>query len=66
MQSSAQIFFPPIALWLLYASFGGYRAVFIVTAVFSIAGAVTGKRAGHVFERTGAGAPSKHMIGIGG
>jgi MFS family permease len=42
VQSSAQIFFPPIALWLLYASFGGYRAVFIVTAIFSIAGAVTG------------------------
>jgi cyclic pyranopterin phosphate synthase len=34
--------------------------------VRAIAGAVTGKRAGHVFERTGAGAPSKHMIGIGG
>jgi cyclic pyranopterin phosphate synthase len=34
--------------------------------IAAIAGAVTGKRAGHVFERTGAGAPSKHMIGIGG
>ncbi|HEX2687830.1 MAG TPA: GTP 3',8-cyclase MoaA [Kofleriaceae bacterium] len=34
--------------------------------VRSIAAAVTGKRAGHVFERTGAGAPQKHMIGIGG
>jgi cyclic pyranopterin phosphate synthase len=34
--------------------------------VRSIAAAVTGKRAGHVFERTGAGAPHKHMIGIGG
>jgi len=42
VQSSAQIFFPPIALWLLYASYGGYRAVFIVTAIFCIAGAVTG------------------------
>jgi cyclic pyranopterin phosphate synthase len=31
-----------------------------------IAGSVTGKRAGHAFERTGAGAPQKHMIGIGG
>ena len=35
-------FFPPFALWLLYASFGGYRLVFVVTAVFSIAGALTG------------------------
>ena len=34
--------------------------------VRSIAAAVTGKRAGHVFQRTGAGAPQKHMIGIGG
>ena len=34
--------------------------------VRGIAAAVTGKRAGHVFERTGAGAPTTHMIGIGG
>lgn len=34
--------------------------------VRAIAASVTGKRAGHVFERSGAGAPHKHMIGIGG
>jgi len=34
--------------------------------IAAIAAAVTGKRAGHVFERTGDGAPAKHMIGIGG
>jgi len=34
--------------------------------VRAIAAAVTGKRAGHVFERTGAGGPGKHMISIGG
>jgi GTP 3',8-cyclase len=34
--------------------------------VRAIAAAVTGKRAGHEFERSGAGAPRKHMIGIGG
>ncbi len=34
--------------------------------VNTIASTVTGKRAGHEFERTGAGAPRKHMIGIGG
>jgi GTP 3',8-cyclase len=34
--------------------------------VRAIAASVAGKRAGHVFERTGAGAPHKHMIGIGG
>ena len=42
VQSSAQIFFPPIALWLLYASFGGYRLVFVITAIFSVAGAIAG------------------------
>jgi cyclic pyranopterin phosphate synthase len=34
--------------------------------VRAIAASVTGKRAGHAFERSGAGAPHKHMIGIGG
>lgn len=42
VQSSAQIMFPPFALWLLYAPFGGYRLVFAVTAIFSVAGALTG------------------------
>ncbi|MBM4297746.1 MAG: MFS transporter, partial [Deltaproteobacteria bacterium] len=42
VQSSAQLVFPPLALWLLYASFGGYGMVFIVTALFSLAGAVMG------------------------
>lgn len=34
--------------------------------VRAIAAAVTGKRAGHDFDRAGGGAPQKHMIGIGG
>lgn len=34
--------------------------------VAAIASSVTGKREGHEFERTGGGAPQKHMIGIGG
>lgn len=42
VQSSAQILFPPFALWLLYAPFGGYRLVFVVTAILSVAGALTG------------------------
>ncbi len=32
----------------------------------AIAGAVVGKRAGHVFQLDGGGGPAKHMIGIGG
>jgi len=42
VQSSAQIFFPPIALWLLYASFGGYGIVFLVSTLSSVGAAVTG------------------------
>lgn len=34
--------------------------------VAAIASAVRGKRPGHEFQRTGAGAPGKHMISIGG
>jgi cyclic pyranopterin phosphate synthase len=34
--------------------------------VRAIAASVTGKRAGHAFDRTGGGGPRKHMIGIGG
>jgi cyclic pyranopterin phosphate synthase len=34
--------------------------------VRAIAGAVTGKRAGHAFQPSGAGGPQKHMIGMGG
>jgi cyclic pyranopterin phosphate synthase len=32
----------------------------------AISSSVTGKRAGHTFDRSGAGGPQKHMIGIGG
>jgi cyclic pyranopterin phosphate synthase len=34
--------------------------------VYAIAASVTGKRAGHEFDRAGSGGPRKHMIGIGG
>jgi len=34
--------------------------------VRAISSSVTGKRAGHTFERSGTGGPQKHMIGIGG
>jgi cyclic pyranopterin phosphate synthase len=32
----------------------------------AIAAAVSGKRAGHEFQRSGAGGPTKHMVSIGG
>lgn len=38
-QSSAGILFPAIALWLINAPAGGFRAVIVVSAAFAIAGA---------------------------
>jgi hypothetical protein len=32
----------------------------------TIAGAVSGKRSGHVFTNDGGGGPRKHMISMGG
>jgi MFS family permease len=42
VQSSSSILFPALALWLLHASFGGFAAVFVATAVFSFGGAALG------------------------
>jgi MFS family permease len=42
VQSSSSILFPAFALWLLHASFGGFGAVFVATALYSFAGAVLG------------------------
>jgi MFS family permease len=41
-QSASAILFPALALWLLQVSFGGFGAVFVVSAVFSFAGAALG------------------------
>ncbi len=38
-QSASAILFPAFALWLLQVSFGGFRAVFVASAVFSFVGA---------------------------
>jgi MFS family permease len=42
VQSASSILFPAFALWLLQASFGGFGAVFLVTALFSWTGATLG------------------------
>jgi MFS family permease len=42
VQSACAILFPAFALWLLHATFGGFTAVFIATAIFSWAGAALG------------------------
>jgi GTP 3',8-cyclase len=44
----------------------GERADIEAELVAAISSAVQRKRPGHEFERTGAGAPGKHMISIGG
>ncbi len=42
VQSASSILFPAFALWLLQASFGGFGAVFLATALFSWTGAALG------------------------
>lgn len=42
VQSASSILFPAFALWLLEASFGGFGAVFLATALFSWTGATLG------------------------
>lgn len=42
VQSSATIFFPAVALWLLNAPLGGFGVVFLVAVALGFSGAVTG------------------------
>ena len=39
VQGSATILFPAVALWLIYAPFGGFRVVFAVAVTFAVIGA---------------------------
>jgi MFS family permease len=42
VQSASAILFPALALWLLQVSFGGFSGVFVISAIFSFAGAALG------------------------
>lgn len=42
VQGSATILLPALALWLIDAPFGGYRAVFVVSMAIALSGAVVG------------------------
>ena len=42
VQGSATILFPAIALWLIYAPFGGFRVVFAVAVTLALLGAAVG------------------------
>jgi MFS family permease len=42
VQGSATILFPAVALWLIYAPFGGFRVVFGVAVALAIMGAAVG------------------------
>ena len=42
VQSASAILFPALALWLLQISFGGFGGVFVISAIFSFAGAALG------------------------
>ena len=43
IQSSATIMFPAVALWLIYAPFGGFRVVFAVAVALAFIGAAVGR-----------------------
>src|SRR5262245_13400677 len=42
VQGASAILFPALALWLLEVSFGGFGGVFVISAIFSFAGAALG------------------------
>src|SRR5499427_4077032 len=42
VQGSASILFPAVALWLIYAPFGGFRVVFVVAVALTLTGAAVG------------------------
>ena len=42
VQSASAILFPALALWLLQVSFDGFGGVFVISAIFSFAGAALG------------------------
>jgi MFS family permease len=42
VQGSATILFPALALWLIYAPFGGFRVVFVVAVALAVMGAAVG------------------------
>ena len=42
VQGASAILFPALALWLLEVSFGGFAGVFVISAIFSFAGAALG------------------------
>jgi MFS family permease len=42
VQGSATILFPAVALWLIYAPFGGFRFVFGVAVALAVLGAIAG------------------------
>jgi len=42
VQGSATILFPAVALWLIYAPFGGFKVVFAVAVTFAVIGAGVG------------------------
>jgi len=57
VQGSVAILFPAFALWLIALPLGGFRAVFVVTALFSFAGAAVGGWMSRSVPRAGAVLP---------
>jgi MFS family permease len=53
VQGSATILFPAVALWLIYAHFGGFRLVFGVAVALAVAGAAVGALVTRYIPRAG-------------
>jgi len=60
VQGSAAILFPAIALWLIYAPFGGFRVVFGLAVAFAVIGAAVGS----LMARYSPGAVHKPKVGL--
>src|ERR671919_2465324 len=59
VQSSATIMFPAVALWLIYAPFGGFRVVFAVAVALAFIGAAVGRVLARQVPRA---APRAHLL----
>ncbi len=55
VQTSAMILFPAVALWLIDAPLGGFKAVFVVAAALSLIGGVIGAMLGCYVPRAAHG-----------
>jgi MFS family permease len=59
VQSSATILFPAVALWIIYAPFGGFAAAFLCAMTLVLLGAGAAIALAREFPRVARGAPAE-------